>query len=113
MNATSTETTTVVSTYSNRSAAESARARLEAHGIDAFVTADNAHTTFQETEGVALRTLETNAARARALLNDTPEGASAGTPPTHARSVQATAWLSIAAFVLMVALIVGGLIMGV
>lgn len=91
MNATSTERSTVVSTYSNRSAAESARAHLEAHGIDAFVTADNAHTTFQETEGVTLRTLETDAAQARALLDESAD-ASSSAPTTRARSVQATAW---------------------
>jgi hypothetical protein len=126
----SADETTVLGTYSNRSDAEVAKARLADREIDAVIVADDVHPPFQLTEGVELRVLEGEAERARQVLSAETAGAVEGetsmeTPSGSAQKggargltfgrngfVQATAWTYVAAFLLMVAIILTGLLVG-
>lgn len=124
----SAEETVVIATYSNRQDAEVDKARLNDQNVSSFVVADDVHPPLQLTEGVELRILTHEARRAHEILETGPdsaprgggtemppdagEEASAG-PLTFSSSgfVQATAWTYVAAFLLMVTIIVVGLLL--
>jgi len=124
----SAEKTAVLATYSNRQDAEVAKARLAEHEIEAPIVADDVHPPFQLTEGVELRVLEGMADRARRILAEeasVPVGEEIGAerPSEFAQPeqrasltfgggglVQATVWTYVAAFLLMVAIILAGLL---
>jgi len=126
----SAEETAILATYSNRQDAEVAKARLAEREIDALIVADDVHPPFQLTEGVELRALEGGADRARRVLDEetsvsVEDEAAAGMPSESAQQeqsanltfgsgglVQATAWTYVAAFLLMVAIILTGLLIG-
>jgi hypothetical protein len=126
----SAEETAILATFSNRQDAEVAKARLGDHEIDALVVADDVHPPFQLTEGVALRVLEKQADRARRVLEaetsvSAADETGAERPPKFAEQeeratltfgggvlVQATAWTYVAAFLLMVTIILTGLLVG-
>jgi len=126
----SAEETAILATYSNRQDAEVAKARLAEREIDALIVADDVHPPFQLTEGVELRALEGGADRARRVLDgetsvSVEDEAAAGMPSESAQQeqsanltfgsgglVQATAWTYVAAFLLMVAIILTGLLIG-
>jgi hypothetical protein len=125
----SAEETTILATYSNRQDAEVDKARLAEREIDAFIVADDVHPPFQLTEGVELRVLEGEADRAHHVLEEKREaalrsGISTEMPSESAQQeqgeltfgrgglVQATAWTYVAAFLLMVAIILTGLLVG-
>jgi len=97
--------------------------------IDAFIVADDVHPPFQLTEGVELRVLEVEADRARHVLEEKTEVSPDSVISTEMPSesvqeeqseltfgsgglVQATAWTYVAAFLLMVAIILPGLLVG-
>jgi len=97
--------------------------------IDAFIVADDVHPPFQLTEGVELRVLDGEADRARHVLEEKTEvspeyGNSTEMPSESAQQeqseltfgsgglVQATAWTYVAAFLLMVAIVLAGLLVG-
>jgi hypothetical protein len=109
----STDATVVVATYTSRPDAEMDKARLAEQGIDALIQADDVHSSLQYTEGVKLRVFESRADEAREVLS---EGASepSGEEVTKAQSgwPQVTAGAFLAAFLLMVAVIVIGLLAG-
>jgi len=121
----SSDETTVVTTYSSRQDAEIAKTQLEERGISALILADDVHPPFQLTEGVELRVLDQDVEHARQLLPlDGPSATEiSGTgklPESEEDSgnltfsqggfVQATAWTYVAAFLLMVTVIVMGLL---
>jgi len=126
----SAEETAILATYSNRQDAEVAKARLPEREIDALIVADDVHPPFQLTEGVELRALEGGADRARRVLDEetsvsVEDEVAAGMPSESAQQeqsanltfgsgglVQATAWTYVAAFLLMVAIILTGLLIG-
>lgn len=125
----SAEETPILATYSNRQDAEVAKARLADREIDAFIVADDVHPPFQLTEGVELRVLEGEADRARHVLEEKTEVSPDSVISTEMPSesvqeeqseltfgsgglVQATAWTYVAAFLLMVAIILTGLLVG-
>ncbi|MCS3669200.1 2-phospho-L-lactate transferase/gluconeogenesis factor (CofD/UPF0052 family) [Salinibacter ruber] len=125
----SAEETPILATYSNRQDAEVAKARLADREIDAFIVADDVHPPFQLTEGVELRVLEVEADRARHVLEEKTEVSPDSVISTEMPSesvqeeqseltfgsgglVQATAWTYVAAFLLMVAIILTGLLVG-
>jgi 2-phospho-L-lactate transferase/gluconeogenesis factor (CofD/UPF0052 family) len=125
----SAEETPILATYSNRQDAEVAKARLADREIDAFIVADDVHPPFQLTEGVELRVLEVEADRARHVLEEKTEVSPDSVISTEMPSesvqeeqseltfgsgglVQATAWTYVAAFLLMVAIILPGLLVG-
>lgn len=125
----SAEETTILTTYSNRQDAEVAQARLADRAIDAFIVADDVHPPFQLTEGVELRVLEGEADRARHVLEEETnvsieDGISTEMASESAQQEQseltfgsgglawATAWTYVAAFLLMVAIILTGLLIG-
>jgi len=115
--------TTVVATYSNRQDAEIAKTQLADHDIPALITADDVHPPLQMAEGVKLRVLDHNAEQALDILDvdakPVPTGSDASDVETHSDEadltfsrggfVQTTAWTYVAAFLLMVAVIVAGL----
>ncbi|MCS3704812.1 hypothetical protein [Salinibacter ruber] len=124
------EETAILATYSNRQDAEVAKARLAEREIDALIIADDVHPPFQLTEGVELRVLEGETDRARRVLKEetnlsTEDGISS---EMHSKSVQeegsanltfgssgivqTTAWTYVAVFLLMVAIILTGLLVG-
>lgn len=123
----STDETTIVATYSSRQDADIAKTQLEEHEIPSFVVADDVHPPFQVTEGVELRVLNDEAEAARKILAVDGDAA-AGTdgrrlPPDTGDAdeaedltfspggfVQATAWAYVAAFLLMVTVIIMGLL---
>jgi len=137
---TSTDETVVVGVYTNRPDAEVAKAWLAEHGIYALIVADNTHSSFQFTEGVRLRVFEQEAEHAQEILSQASEsprdpassnvtaleeGAAmegVGDGDEHVDEenltmasgswVGATAWTYVAAFVLMVAIILTGLLVG-
>ena len=125
----SAEETPILATYSNRQDAEVAKARLADREIDAFIVADDVHPPFQLTEGVELRVLKEEADRARHVLEEKTEVSPEQGISTEmsSESVQeeqseltfgsgglawATAWTYVAAFLLMVAIILAGLLVG-
>jgi hypothetical protein len=125
----SAEETPILATYSNRQDAEVAKARLADREIDAFIVADDVHPPFQLTEGVELHVLVGEADRARHVLEEKTEvspgqGISTEMPSESVQEeqseltfgsgglVQATAWTYVAAFLLMVAIILPGLLVG-
>ncbi len=126
----SAEETAILATYSNRQDAEVAKARLAEREIDALIVADDVHPPFQLTEGVELRVLEGVAHRAQRVLEEemgvsvedevtaempaesAQQGQSAGLTFGSGGLVQATAWTYVAAFLLMVAIILTGLLIG-
>lgn len=126
----SAEETAILATYSNRQDAEVAKARLADREIDALIVADDVHPPFQLTEGVELRVLEAVADRARRVLEaetsvSVADEIGAGRLSESAQQeqsatltfgsgglVQATAWTYVAAFFLMVAIILTGLFVG-
>lgn len=115
--------TTVVATYSNRQDAEIAKGQLGDHNITALITADDVHPPLQMAEGVTLRVLDHEAAQALDILGVDAKPVPAGLgAEMHANDdeepnltfsrngfVQTTAWTYVAAFLLMVAIIVAGL----
>ena len=124
------EETVILATYSNRQDAEVAKARLAEREIDALIVADDVHPSFQLTEGVVLRVLKGVADRARRVLEEetsvsvedevaaeiSSESAQKeqGTELVFGSGglVQATAWTYVAAFLLMVVIILTGLLIG-
>ncbi|PEN12713.1 hypothetical protein CRI94_11840 [Longibacter salinarum] len=121
------EKTTVVSTFSNRQDAEIARARLAEYEIDAMIVADDVHPPFQLTEGAKLLVLDQEVDRARHVLEETSMSVDQDVASDRsARSteesanltfgldgfVQATAGTYLTVFVLMVAMILTGLLVG-
>jgi hypothetical protein len=134
----SADDTVVVGMYTSRSDAEVAKARLADYGIDALIVADNTHLSFQLTEGVRLRVFEDEAEEAREILAQTSEssgqsssanltgleedatveGVSNGVDRVGEDNltlasgswIEATAWTYVAAFLLMVAIILTGLL---
>jgi hypothetical protein len=109
----STDATVVVATYTSRPDAEMDKARLAEEGIDALIQADDVHSSLQYTEGVKLRVFESRAEEAREVLS---EGASDPADEEVSESEsgwpQVTAGVFLAAFLLMVAVIVIGLMAG-
>lgn len=112
------EDTVIAATYSNRQDAEIAKARLAEHEIESLIIADDTHPSFQLTEGVKLCVLEGVGDQASRILEEqglfgeneqADEEEWADAPGGW---VQATAWTYVAAFVLMVALILTGLLVG-
>ncbi len=114
--------TTVVATYSNRQDAEIAKGQLADHDINALITADDVHPPLQMTEGVRLRVLDHKIEQALDIVDVSAASVPAGLrAEMHANDeeanltfsrngfVQATAWTYVAAFLLMVAVIVAGL----
>jgi hypothetical protein len=126
----SVEETAILATYSNRQDAEIAKARLAEREIDALIVADDVHPQFQLTEGVELRVLEGVADRAQRVLEEETSASVVDEVPVELPSesarqeqspnltfgsggfVQATAWTYVAAFFLMVAIILTGLLVG-
>jgi len=126
----SAEETTILATYPNRQDAEVAKARLAAREIDALIVADDVHPPFQLTEGVELRVFEGVENRARRVLKEETSvsienGIRSEMPSESAqqeqsanltfgsgRLMQTTAWTYVAAFLLMVAIILTGLLLG-
>jgi hypothetical protein len=125
----SVEKTTILATYSNRADAEVIKARLADREIDAMIVADDVHPSFQLTEGVKLRVMDREVDRARHILAEETDvsakrkvGAEKSSESVQqdydgdftgdAGVVQATAWMYIAAFFLMVAIILTGLFVG-
>ena len=124
------EETVILATYSNRQDAEVAKAQLAEREIDALIVADDVHPPFQLTEGVVLRVLEGVADRARRVLEEetsvsVEDEVAAEISSESAQKeqsteltfgsgglVQATAWTYVAAFLLMVAIILTGLLIG-
>lgn len=118
--------TTVVATYASRQDAEIAKTQLADHDILALITADDVHPPLQMTEGVKLRVLDHKAEQALNILDvdakPVPADSGMEMPDAEMHSddeadlafsrngfVQATAWTYVAAFLLMVAVIVAGL----
>jgi len=126
----SAQDTAILATYSNRQDAEVAKSRLAERQIDALIVADDVHPPFQLTEGVELCVLEGAAERARRVLEEETSGSVEGGSGTEMSSepiqqersanltfgsgglVQATAGTYVAAFLLMVAIILTGLLVG-
>ena len=123
------EETILLATYANRTDAAVAQARLAERAIDAVIVADDVHPPFQLTEGVELRVLEGTAGRARGVLDEASGAAEVGRGaerPTESADeehrasltlgggglVQATSWAYVAAFLLMVTIILIGLLVG-
>jgi hypothetical protein len=123
----STDETTVVATYSNRQNAEIARTQLEKQEISSFVVADDVHPPLQLTEGVELRVLDREVEQAHKILTidgDTAVKTDSREMPSETDEaektgglmfsdggfVQATAWIYVAAFLLMVTVIIMGLL---
>jgi hypothetical protein len=126
----SAEDTTILATSSNRQDAEVAKARLADREIDALIVADDVHPPFPLTEGVELRVLDREADRTRRVLEEelsvsVEDEIGAETRPEPVQQersasltlgsgglVQATAWTYVAAFPLMVVIILTGLFVG-
>lgn len=121
----STDETIAVAAYSNRQNAEIAKTQLDERGLSALIIADDVHPPFQLTEGVKLRVLEQDMEHARKLLSDNGPSAEGNPgeqrPPGSTEAsesltfsqggfVRATAWTYVAAFLLMVTVIVMGLL---
>lgn len=114
----STEETVVVAAYPSRHDAEMARDLLGDHGIKAFVAADDVHPPLQMTEGARLLVMAADAWTAHEVLDDAEM-----LPPTagalddddvvgmESKPISLTAWLFIAAFVLVLALVAIGSLM--
>lgn len=116
--------TSLIATFPTRRHAEQAKDRLDRHGIRAMVTADDAggvHLDLQHVHGVCLRVLENDAHAACQILGDTHllprnEATGGGTSDdasllfSKARWAEATSRAALVLFVVMVAIIVGGLL---
>ncbi len=102
------ESTTVIATYPNRSAADIARGVLEAEGIDAHIVTDDAgglHPELAMNQGVNLVVRESEVRHARSILG-LDEVSTSGSKPRHGRRTKfiagALAFMVLAAVVISV-----------